>query len=72
MRYHISIPSIANTFRKGHRIRIAVMNSHDNYAFPNSNTGGDEGLVVDSRVGNMRIHHSEKYPSHVVLPVLPE
>lgn len=72
VRYHISIPSIANTFRKGHRIRIAVMNSHDNYAFPNSNTGGDEGLVVDSRVGKMRIHHSEKYPSHVVLPVLPE
>ena len=71
VRYTISIPSVANTFKKGHRIRIAIMNAHDNYSFPNSNTGGDEGLVTETVVGTMQIHHTSAYPSHVILPVLP-
>jgi putative CocE/NonD family hydrolase len=71
VRYEISIPSVANTFRKGHRIRIAIMNAHDNYSFPNSNTGGEEGFVTDTIAGNMAIHHSGTYPSHVILPVMP-
>jgi len=72
VRYEISIPSIANTFKKGNRIRIAVMNAHDNYSFPNSNTGGDEGYVTETVVGEMQIHHTPDYPSHVILPVLPK
>lgn len=71
VRYEISIPSIANTFKKGHRIRIAVMNAHDNYSFPNSNTGGDEGLVTKTVPGKMHIHHSPDHPSHVILPMMP-
>ena len=70
VRYEIAIPSVANTFKKGHRIRIAVMNALDNYSFPNSNTGGDEGYVTETVIGNMQIHHSNEYPSHVILPVL--
>ncbi len=57
-------------FKKGHRIRIAVMNALDNYYFPNSNTGGDEGTARHTVIGTMRIHHSADYPSHVSLPVL--
>ncbi len=71
VRYEISIPSLANNFKKGHRIRIAVMNAHDGYSFPNSNTGGDEGFVTDTVVGKMQIHHTKAYPSHVILPVVP-
>ena len=71
VRYEISIPSIANTFRKGHRIRIGVTNAHNNYSFPNSNTGGDEGYVTETMIGTMHLHHTQKYPSHVILPVLP-
>ena len=58
VRYEISIPSIANTFKKGHRIRIAVMNALDKYLFPNSNTGEHEAYVDTTVVGTMRIHHS--------------
>ncbi len=72
VRYEVSIPSVANTFIKGHRIRIAVMNALDNYSFPNSNTGGKEGYVTDTIPGNMVIHHSDDYPSHVILPVIPQ
>ena len=71
VRYEISIPSITNTFKKGHRIRIGVTNAHDNYSFPNSNTGGHEGHVTETMVGTMHLHHTQNYPSHVILPVLP-
>ena len=71
VRYEISIPSIANTFKKGHRIRIGVTNAHDNYSFPNSNSGGHEGYVTETMVGTMQLHHTQKHPSRVILPVLP-
>ena len=71
VRYEISLRAIANMFAKGHRIRIAVMNAQENYSFPNSNTGGDEALVVKGIPGRMRIHHSNITASHVILPVLP-
>jgi len=70
VRYEISIPSVANTFKRGHRIRIAITNAQDNYSFPNSNTGGEEGYVTETVVGNMKIHHSPDHPSEVVLPVM--
>lgn len=72
VRYEISLKAIANTFRKGHRIRIAVMNAMDNYSFPNSNTGGIEADVTETRVGRMQIHHALGVASHVILPVMPQ
>jgi hypothetical protein len=71
VRYRIGVKGVANTFRRGHRIRIAIMNAMNNYTFPNSNTGEDEALVTRTVVGTMGIHHSAPYPSHLVLPVLP-
>ena len=72
VKYQIGIKGVANTFRKGHRIRIAIMNALDNYTFPNSNTGGDEARATETVVGKMAIHHSRIHPSHIVLPVLPK
>jgi uncharacterized protein len=72
VRYEIGIRSIANVFRKGHRIRIAVMNAVDNYSFPNSNTGKHEAYVTETVVGTMAIHHSPERASYVVLPVMPK
>ena len=71
VKYDVWIKSIANTFRKGHRVRIAIMNAVDNYSFPNSNTGEHEGLVTRTVVGNMAIHHDPERASYVLLPVLP-
>lgn len=70
IKYEIGIRSIANRFAKGHRIRIAVMNALDNYSFPNSNTGQHEAHVTETVIGNMAVHHTAAYPSHVILPVL--
>lgn len=69
--YRIGVKGVANTFRKGHRIRVAVMNAMANYTFPNSNTGEDEAEVTHTVAGRMAIHHSGVHASHVVLPVLP-
>ncbi len=71
VKYSIGIRSIANTFKKGHRLRVAIMNALDNYSFPNSNTGQNEATVTETIVGTMGIHHQAKYPSHIVIPVLP-
>lgn len=71
VRYEISLKAIANTFRKGHRIRVAVMNAMDNYSFPNSNIGGIENEETRTRIGRMRLHHSPGATSYVVLPVMP-
>ena len=72
VRYEIAVPAMAVTFKQGHRIRVAVANACDNYSFPNSNTGGDEATVTRTVVGKMAIHHTERYPSHVILPILPD
>lgn len=69
--YRIALRSIANTFKKGHRIRIAVMNAMNNYSFPNSNTGADEARVTETIPGQMAIHHGGPHPSRIILPVLP-
>ena len=71
VRYDISLHSIANTFKKGHRIRVAIMNALDNYSFPNSNTGQKEATVTETVVGRIAIHHSAGQASHIVLPVMP-
>jgi len=71
VKYEIGIRGVANTFKKGHRIRVAIMNALDNYTFPNSNTGGDEARVTATVPGRMAIHHTRLHPSHVILPVLP-
>jgi len=71
VRYHFTIPSKANLFKAGHRIRVAVMNAMDNFYFPNSNTGGDEGEVTETVIGTMRIHHTAEHPSRVTIHILP-
>jgi hypothetical protein len=70
VKYEIGLRAIANTFKKGHRIRVAIMNAVDNYSFPNSNTGKNEALVTETVVGTMAIHHTAAAPSQLILPVI--
>lgn len=60
-----------NVFAKGHRIRIEISSSYFPYYLRNLNTGGDNvGLETGSVVAKQRVYHSDRYPSHVVLPVI--
>jgi uncharacterized protein len=69
VRYDIRLRSIANTFKKGHRIRVGIMNAL--YSVPNSNTGKNEATVTETVVGKMAVHHSARHASHILLPVMP-
>ena len=34
-------------------------------------TGHEQGLDAEVQVAEQTVYHSEKYPSHIVLPVIP-
>lgn len=65
--YKIAIRTtkLSNTFRKGHKMRLTVTSSAQNWIFPNSNTR--EGFMgQETRVAHNVIHHGGKYPSRVI------
>ena len=60
----IRTTKISNTFREGHRIRLTITSSGENFIFPNSNTkeGFDSSQVQKARI---RIHWGGGTPSRV-------
>lgn len=69
-KYTINMSSIANVFRKGHRIRIEITSGFDNYSFPNHNTGNDPATDTEYIVAEQSIYHTNEFPTHIVLPIL--
>lgn len=59
-RYDIVLPDLltANTFRRGHRIRVAVMTSFG-------------PIFPSATLSRVTIHHSAVYPFRLILPTLP-
>lgn len=71
--YAIRIPAgvTSNLFKAGHRIRIEISSSNFPRFDRNPNTGrpvADERAWVTAR---QTIYHGTRYPSHVILPVIP-
>jgi len=72
--YKITLPNMvtANRFAEGHRIRLDITSS----CFPlyerNLNTGGNNYDETTWEVAENSVHRSAQFPSHVVLPVLPD
>lgn len=71
--YKIRIDQLytGNVFKKGHRIRLQITSSKAPHYDPNPNTGTEiatEGNMVSA---TNTIHHSKKYPSRLILPVIP-
>ncbi|MEW6355115.1 MAG: CocE/NonD family hydrolase [Planctomycetota bacterium] len=60
-----------NVFRKGHRIRVDISSSNFPRFDRNPNTGHDFGMDAEIREARQVVHHDRKYPSHIVLPVIP-
>jgi putative CocE/NonD family hydrolase len=63
-----------NLFKQGHRIRIEISSSWYPYYLPNLNTGADNLALVsmkDAVVARQSIHHGPRYPSYIVLPIIP-
>ncbi|GGB31879.1 CocE/NonD family hydrolase [Virgibacillus dakarensis] len=69
-KYVIRTSKIANTFEKGHRIRLTITSSAENFIFPNTNTGEDPAGDVEVVKATQRIYHQVNHLSYVQLPVL--
>lgn len=62
--------STANTFEKGHRIRVEVTSSNFPKFVRNLNTGGRNEFEKDAVVAINTVHHSASAPSYIVLPII--
>jgi putative CocE/NonD family hydrolase len=61
----------SNRFKAGHRIRIHVSSGLFPHFDRNLNTGEPIGEGSRTEVARQEIHHSARFPSRVVLPVIP-
>lgn len=71
--YHINLVATSNVFLPGHRIRVDVTSSSFPRFDANPNTGhplGQDG-PDDLRPALQTVLHDSRYPSHILLPVIP-
>ena len=69
--FTISLEVTSNLFKRSHRIRLDISSSNFPRIDRNPNTGHEFGMDAELRVAEQTIYHSTKYPSHLVLPVIP-
>ncbi len=69
--YRIKIGAISNYFKKGHKIRVQISSSNFPEFSRNLNTGAPIGLTTKTIEATQKIFHDEKYPSHLILPIMP-
>ena len=67
----IDLQATSNYFGPGHRIRVEVSSSNFPRFDRNLNTGGDNYSETEWQIARQTIHHSARYPSHLLLPVIP-
>jgi putative CocE/NonD family hydrolase len=61
-----------NLFGKGHRIRVEISSSYFPYYMHSLNTDADNrALETDAVVARQKIYHDARYPSSILLPVIP-
>jgi hypothetical protein len=69
--YDIDLWATSNTFLPGHRIRVEVSSSNFPRFDRNLNTGEDPMTGTKIEKAQQTVHHSKRYPSYILLPVIP-
>ena len=59
-------------FKQGHKIRLQISSSNFPNYERNLNTGGNNYDETDWVIAKNTVHHSPEYPSHIILPIIPE
>ncbi len=67
----VSLPPTSLFFAPGHRLRVDISSSNWPRFDVNPNTGEPVGRHHRIEVANNAIHHSDTYPSQIILPVIP-
>lgn len=70
-KFDISLWATSNLFKKGHRIRVDVSSSNFPRFDRNPNTGGTFGADSRTQPAAQTIFHTVRYPSSIILPVIP-
>lgn len=66
----LSALSTSNFFPKGHQIRIEISSSNFPRFDRNLNTGGNNFDETKGVVAKNKVHHSSKFPSRIILPMI--
>jgi len=69
--YDIDMWATSNAFLPGHRIRLEISSSNFPHFDRNLNTGEDPATGTKMQKATQTIYHSAKYPSYILLPVIP-
>jgi hypothetical protein len=69
--YRIAIKPTSNLFKAGHRIRLDISSSDFPNFDRNHNTGGDDWADARMQPAHQRVFHDGRYPSRLVLPIVP-
>jgi len=69
--YTVDLWATSHMFKAGHRLRLEVSSSNFPRYDRNPNTGHDFGVDAELRTARQTIFHDNRYPSHIVLPVIP-
>jgi putative CocE/NonD family hydrolase len=70
-KYEIDMWATSYKLSPGDRIRIDITSSNFPRLARNLNTGADFAKTSEMKIANQTIHMSEKYPSKIVLPIVP-
>ena len=69
--YTIDMWATSYVFKAGHALRLEVSSSNFPRYDRNPNTGHDFGVDAELQTAQQTIFHDSRYPSHLVLPVIP-
>ncbi|HPW17332.1 MAG TPA: CocE/NonD family hydrolase, partial [Candidatus Aminicenantes bacterium] len=69
--YEIDLWATSNVFLAGHRVRVEVSSSNFPRFDRNLNTGEDPMTGTSMVKARQTVYRSKRYPSHIVLPVIP-
>jgi putative CocE/NonD family hydrolase len=69
--YTIDLWATSHVFKAGHQLRLEVSSSNFPRYDRNPNTGHDFGVDAELLTAQQTIFHDHRYPSHLLLPVIP-
>ena len=69
--FTIDLWATSHVFLAGHRIRVDISSSNFPRFDRNLNTGGDQATGTRFQPASQTVFHDSRYPSHVLLPVIP-
>ena len=69
--FTIDLWATSHVFLPGHRVRVEISSSNFPRFDRNLNTGGDQAGGSRFQAASQTVFHDSRYPSHVLLPVIP-